>query len=231
MHKGIAEGQAFCELTFPFYTAAPTAGDLLRSVASVVMTSPTATTHSLDRPMREIWLQTNMRLRNTLLGVCVVCDLLATGMLVVGWQTGASTTVMIVLGAFFLAAQSLSLAWAAICAPPRIAFEPGWLLLHLRWVRPIRVPIEVVEAFLLGQGPTMLPGASRDLETSTLVVKLADRAEEWQKVDVARPIAAWCNSYVTIRGTWCEPLDVQVVNRLNHRLSEVQPSRHQQARA
>jgi hypothetical protein len=34
-------------------------------------------------------------------------------------------------------------------------------------------------------------------------------------------LGAWCDSYVTIRGTWCEPLNGELIRRLNRRLREV----------
>ena len=76
----------------------------------------------------------------------------------------------------------------------------------------------------MGQGPTYLPGerASR-WETTTVVVKLADRYPEWSRVTVSSLLAHWCNHYVTIHGTWTEPLSVEVVNRLNARLAAAAP--------
>jgi hypothetical protein len=86
------------------------------------------------------------------------------------------------------------------------------------------VPIEYVEGFLLGQGPTLLPvPATENIETTTVVIKLADRAEEYARVDVDRALGSWCSHYVTVRGMWCEPLNVDLVNRLNARLAEVMP--------
>ncbi len=84
------------------------------------------------------------------------------------------------------------------------------------------VPIELVEGFLLGQGPSYLPGrwASR-LDVATIVVKLADRAEEWEHQEMDSRYGSWCGHYITIRGTACEPISLELVNRLNARLYEV----------
>ncbi|HEX4131608.1 MAG TPA: hypothetical protein VHZ24_16335 [Pirellulales bacterium] len=95
------------------------------------------------------------------------------------------------------------------------------------------VPIEVVEGFLLGQGPSYLPGkeASRS-ETRTLVVRLAERATEWEHVAMPPRLGSWCGHYITIRGTWCEPLSVDLVNRLNMKLHEAkQQADHDRSRA
>jgi hypothetical protein len=34
-------------------------------------------------------------------------------------------------------------------------------------------------------------------------------------------LGTWCGGYVTIRGTWCEPLQPDLIRRLNRRLKEV----------
>ena len=96
--------------------------------------------------------------------------------------------------------------------------------IYLRWTGAIRVPIQFVEGFLLGQGPTLLPvPATENIETSTVVIKLADSAEPYARVDVDRALGSWCNHYVTVRGMWCERLSLSLVNRLNARLAEVAP--------
>jgi hypothetical protein len=106
------------------------------------------------------------------------------------------------------------------------------LAVFLAGARPIRVPVDIVECFFLGQGPSLLPvpslgeGQSAP-ETATLIVRLAEAAGEWKHRDVRLRCGLWCESYITIRGTCCEKLDGQLVARLNQRLVEVQ----RQARA
>lgn len=113
---------------------------------------------------------------------------------------------------------------------PRLAYDSGRLLVYLRTGGPIRVPIEVVEGFLLGQGPSGLAGTKYvESETATVVIKLSDRAEEWARRDIKPALGNWCNHYVTIRGTWCEPLSVPLVNRLNELLAEAHHAARQGA--
>jgi hypothetical protein len=105
---------------------------------------------------------------------------------------------------------------------PRLAYGNGKLQVYLRPGPPVNVPIELVEGFLMGQGPSMLPGQKfEQAETTTVVVKLADSAEEFSHIDVKPQYGKWCDSYITIRGTWSEPLNVALVQRLNQRLYEV----------
>jgi hypothetical protein len=101
------------------------------------------------------------------------------------------------------------------------------LLVFLRSGGPIRVPLEIVEGFLLGQAPGLLPGKRHlDAPTSSVVIRLAERAEEWAMIEVKPALGSWCGHYVTLRGTWCEPLSVDLVNRLNARLDEVKRQPH-----
>lgn len=123
----------------------------------------------------------------------------------------------------------LMLAWQVF--QPRLAYRNGRMLVNLRAGKPIAVPIEIVEAFLLGQGPAMLSNRREDrTETRVLTIRLAERAEEWSMVEVKPALGKWCGGYITIRGTWCEPLGLALVNRLNVRLVEVQ-SEHRQVGA
>lgn len=172
--------------------------------------------------MTETWLRRNTRLLWLAMTLPVVLGIVGATLLAVSGNSDHGTTASNV--AFALLAISGAalgfLAWQM--ARPRLAYDRGHLLLNLRSGGPIRVPIDVVEGFLLGQGPSYLPGKeAHKLETSTLVIRLAERATEWEYVEVKPALASWCHHYVTIRGTWCEPLNVDLVNRLNARLAVV----------
>ena len=105
---------------------------------------------------------------------------------------------------------------------PRIAYGDGHVQFYLRAGAPIAVPVQIVEAFFLGQGPAYLPGMAEDSqETVNLVARLSQKEAEWQKLEVKPALGRWCEGYVSIRGTWCEPLTNEVIRRLNRRLGEV----------
>ncbi len=170
----------------------------------------------------EIWLRTNTRALMFGMAAPVVVAL-AGVLLVLGLPGREPPTWLRLLGGGLVALSLLTiaaLAWQM--RRPRVAYQEGKLLLWLRSGAPIRVPIEVVECFLLGQAPSLLPGKRhRQSETATLLVRIADRAEEWRRQEVKPQLGKWCEGYVTIRGTWCEPLSVDLVNRLNQRLAEI----------
>ncbi|HEV3136673.1 MAG TPA: hypothetical protein VGZ26_02195 [Pirellulales bacterium] len=105
---------------------------------------------------------------------------------------------------------------------PRLAYFQNHLLVALRSGAPLRVPIEVVECFWLGQAESLLPTKRHErTETSAVVIRLAESATEWRQREVKPQLGKWCEGYITIRGTWCEPLNIELINRLNERLAEV----------
>jgi hypothetical protein len=104
---------------------------------------------------------------------------------------------------------------------PRVAFEDGAVLFYLRSGPPFAVPVEVVEAFFLGQGPAHLPAVTKQPQTVNLVARLSQRRTEWARQDVKPALGNWCDGYVTIRGSWCEPLNGELIRKLNRRLKEV----------
>ncbi len=53
-------------------------------------------------------------------------------------------------------------------------------------------------------------------------MRIAEKAKEYQQRDVKSALGKWDEGYVTFYGAWCEPLTLEVVQRLNARLAEVQ---------
>ncbi len=104
---------------------------------------------------------------------------------------------------------------------PRVGYRAGEVWFYLGPRGPARVPLSVVECFLLGQGPSRLPGRQlSQAQATTVVVRLSEKATDWAQRDVNPALGSWCDGYITIRGTWCEPLNVGVVKRLNRLLHQ-----------
>ncbi len=168
--------------------------------------------------MIETWLRSNRRV--ILLGSLPV---LVTALL--GWwlhTVGSSPGVKILAVCLLLFSLGLGILLGMQLLRPRVAYGEGQVLFYLRAGRPIAVPIEVIEAFFLGQGPAYLPGMPEDKqETINLVARLSQKEPQWSHQDVKPALGRWCEGYVSIRGTWCEPLTNEVVRRLNRRLAEV----------
>lgn len=104
---------------------------------------------------------------------------------------------------------------------PRLAYQQGQVLFYVRSGQPIAVPVRLVEGFLLSRGPAGLPVAGWRQKSVNLVARLAQRETDWAERDVNRSLARWQDGYVTLRGTWCEPLSEPLIRQLNQRLHEV----------
>lgn len=173
--------------------------------------------------MREIWLRNNRRvLWLSMIPPSIVAGIglfLILGMphsadwlRIVGW-------VLLGMSVLFLAAVT----WQG--RMPRLAYADGDLVVHLTGQRPDRVPIDVVECFFLGTGRAPVAGQEGgDVPIRNLVVRLAERAQEFHERPVKAALGTWHEGYITIHGAWCEPLTLELVNRLNARLAEVQRS-------
>ena len=108
---------------------------------------------------------------------------------------------------------------------PRLGYQNGALVVYLRRGAAERIPIDVVECFFLGQADSRLPKQGDDTgddgpETTTVVVRLAEAAEDWARRDVLPALGNWCEGYITIRGTWCEPINGTLIKELNRKLVE-----------
>jgi hypothetical protein len=170
----------------------------------------------------EVWLRTNSRA--LWFGMLPPAIVAIVGLLmVVGLPDRTPATWVRAVGLVMLSAGlCLVVLLLAQLRRPRLAYRNGELLVWLTQGAPVHVPIETVECFLLGQTPSLLPGKKHEnTETASLVIRLAEAATEWHHQEVKPQLGAWCSGYITIRGTWCEPLDIPLVNRLNGRLAEV----------
>lgn len=181
--------------------------------------------------MAEVWLRTNMR---PFLPAAAGCALLTTvgGIAAAGWLgDGWPNWLRVVAGAIAaLALVSLmGLAWFAL--RPRLARDKGELLVRIHHARQDRVPLEIVECFLLGRGPAYLSRQrDKDGQVATIVVRLSPKAEAFVHREVDPRLGAWCDSQITLRGTWCEPISLVLVRRLNQRLAEAQRQGQAEAR-
>jgi len=174
--------------------------------------------------MSEIWLHTNRRaiafaLAGPALGLIVALSLFlyeAIAQTPVAWVMWLA----VALGTFSAFVAGL-MVWQLL--RPRIAREGDELLFYLQSGPPLRVPLAAVEGFLLGQGPGYLRHDRPDESTAaTVVVRIADRATDFAERETKPALGTWCNHYITIRGTWCEPLTLELVTWLNARLAEAQ---------
>ena len=171
--------------------------------------------------MRELWVGPNRRA--LLLGMVppVLFALVGATVILFGRGRDFPAWVEWFAGSVMLFAMVPAVVLVYYVRKPRLAYEAGELLVFLTAFEPIRVPVDVVECFFLGQGPTEVPALKKaSAEAKNLVVRLAERAKEWKRVEVKPILGQWCDGYITIRGAWCEPITQDLVERLNGRLVE-----------
>jgi hypothetical protein len=176
--------------------------------------------------MSEVWLKTNRR--------ALVLGLIVPGLMLLASLSGLAWSIMAGwhwVWQLPLALLSVVPLWMIgellyAASRPRLGYEGGELLVYLEPAKATKVPIDIVEVFFLGQGPSELPKiAGREPETQNIVVRLAESAVDWKHRDVKPALGHWCESYITIRGSWCEPITPEVMKNLNRRLIEVQRER------
>ena len=184
--------------------------------------------------MRESWLRPNRRVLVVAIGVLLVMALAASVLTIflcrrdVHWVL----VVPVVLVAVLIWIRVVLLIMH-VCQP-RVAYQQGDLLLFLRHRRPIHVPVSVVECFFLGQTDTMLAPTSREesgeelVKTRSIVVRLAEAATDWHQRDVRPELGRWCDGYITIRGTWCEPMGPVLVKKMNSQLAAIHRQQKQE---
>jgi hypothetical protein len=174
----------------------------------------------------ETWLRTNRRALNTMMVPPAILLAGCLAGLIWSLATQQSWFVLSMLGLFFLVLLWLFAGLISAMFQPRVAYQNGELLVFLEFGRATRVPIDVVEVFFLGQGPSELPKLQgREPETQNVIIRLAESATEWKHREMRPAIGLWCEGYITIRGSWCETITPEIMRRLNHRLAEIQRER------
>ncbi len=169
--------------------------------------------------MTEVWLRSNRRV--------LAMALLPAGLLgclgVMTYRLGDLGGVRIVAGVIITLSIFLILGLIHQLFRPRVAYRNGHVLFYLQTGSPISVPVEVVEAFFLGQGLARLPPwltTPEETETINLVARLSGQAPQWGYQKVKPALGRWEDGYVVMRGTWCEPLTGDLIRRLNRQLGE-----------
>jgi hypothetical protein len=173
-----------------------------------------------EEAMPRVWLRQNYRV-TLFVGVGLAIFAVVMALMAAGIITWLPAWARLVFGALSVICALLIVAVALVGSRPRLAYRDHQLVVNLRLGIPSRIPIEFVEAFLLGQLPAQIPGDPlHQTEARSLNIRLADRAEAWHQQETHPALGKWCGGYISISGTWCEPLSLDLVHRLNQWLSE-----------
>ncbi len=172
--------------------------------------------------MRECWLKPN---RRALLLGCLIPGLAASlgiGMMLISTSTNVWGIARRIAGGLLLVgAGAIVLGLLALMMIPRVAFDQDQVLVYLRGHRPYRLPLDVVECFFQGQGPTGITSRrGQDSKTTNVVVRIAERATQWHERPVKQSLGEWQNGYIIIRGTWSEPITEEKLRELNSKLAQ-----------
>ncbi len=176
----------------------------------------------MSRPANDrcdVWLRGNVR-PAVGLGVALAM-LLAVGFLI-AVLAGAAAGIVAGLAVFAAVVFAAVAAVGLAAAGPRLARRGDDLEIHLAPGRVERVPLDVVECIFRGTEPVAAgeagPAAGREpvprYRVGTLVVRFAERSDQWRERQTFRPWGSWSDGHAVIDGRWCEPLSRETVERV-----------------
>ena len=176
-----------------------------------------------ESPAEEVWLRGNLRPVAVLaaaslagLALCAAAMLRAGGMRM---PPAAAVAGAAVVSAVLLALAAL----AAGAARPRLARRGDRLVVRLSPAGVAAVPRDGGECFFQGSNPLDRQGQPTcgdhaSCRVNTLVMRLAERAEEHRMRRTFTPWGTWDDGYVVFDGRWCEPLSADLARALSRRL-------------
>lgn len=162
-----------------------------------------------------VWLRGNWRL------TMLAAILLLPGLGLIVWAAISnvfSVPVRMVIIATAMIDMVLGLIFAWIGSRSVIRRMDDELVIHVG-LQQVRLPISIVEVFFGGHEELPMANHGGSVpETANIIMRVAESAKEWQRVDIPRWIGRWCDGYLTIRGLWCEPVTRPLLESLNDQL-------------
>lgn len=170
-------------------------------------------------PTSEVWLRGNVR---PVLVVAAVGGLAAIALLATLFLTAAPPTAwwLAIACCLVIAAVIGTLAFAA--AQPRLVHEGDAVTVRLAPGRVHAVPLAAIECFFMGSSRLEAEEKYRDDAIShrvgTLVMRVAERAADWQARPTFVPWGTWSDGAIVFDGRWCAPLSVELARQLSGKL-------------
>lgn len=136
----------------------------------------------------------------------------------------SAVAVRAVGGSLFVALLPLAFASLLYCCRPRIAIDERQLFVYVALFRgPVRIPLDVVEVFFIGQGPVSgdepgHPTGYQGAVAANVIVRLAEQAPQWHDRKINQRMGVWTEGYITVRGMWCEDIDQDRLKEMNRAL-------------
>lgn len=188
-----------------------------------MMHSP-ATTTSLAAA--DVWLRGNVR---PVLGLAAVAALVGAGLTAAVFLAGGPTAGQWLACAYWLVATGSVAAFAAVAMRPRLVhrIDPraqSVLEVRLAPGSSHAVPLDAIECFFMGsqrlEAEEDVAGDRPTHRVGTLVMRVAERAKDWQARPTFAPWGTWQEGAIVFDGRWCEPLSVDLARRLSGKLVE-----------
>jgi hypothetical protein len=179
----------------------------------------------------EVWLRGTVRPVAALAAVAAV--VLAGGIAATTLTAAGRPFLAAVLAACGVVAAGIGLL-AAAASRPRLMRDRHALVVRLSPGRVETVPLDVAECFFPGSNP-LTRGGEQTCEhhaafrVNTLVLRLAERAEDYRRRMTFTPWGTWDDSYVVFDGRWCEPLSPDLARQLGRRLVDAKREAQQEA--
>ena len=168
-------------------------------------------------PTAAVWLRGNVR---PVLGLAAVAAAFGGLIVAIVLATGTMATHGWLVAVYWLVAALVVGALSLVASRPRLEHTDGMLRVRLAPGRADDVPLAVVECFFLGSN-TLGPDDAATHRVGTLVMRIAERATEWQQRPTFAPWGTWADGAVVFDGRWCEPLSLELARGLSGRLVEV----------
>lgn len=186
-----------------------------------IMHSP-ATASSL--PAADVWLRGNMR---PVLGLAAAVTIIGAGLTAAVFLAGGPTLGKWLVCGSWIVATGFVAALAAAAMRPRLVHRvdsksDNVLEVRLAPGAAHAVPLDVIECFFMGSQRLEPADAVADDQPThrvgTLVMRVAERAEDWQARPTFAPWGTWQDGAIVFDGRWCEPLSVELARRLSAKL-------------
>jgi hypothetical protein len=163
-----------------------------------------------------IWLHNNARVQ--FVAIMFILAGLGNMLLSLVMQTWPLWT-RLTLGLAGSLATCISLVLTCLNFGARVTYASDSLWLRFGMIRPLQLPVEVVEVFLSGEEPIpQTAGGKVDVTTTNVVIRVAERAVDWHFREIPTVFGRWCGGYVVMRGLWCQPITAALLEELNNRL-------------
>lgn len=178
-----------------------------------------STMNGAGSPTSEVWLRGNLRpvlVMAAVAGLAVVA-LTATLMLTAAppfaWWLAITCCLVIAAGVGTLARAA---------AQPRLVHEGDAVKVRLAPGRVHAVPLAAIECFFMGSSRLEAEETQRDdamtHRVGTLVMRVAERAADWQARPTFAPWGTWSDGAIVFDGRWCAPLSVELARQLSGKL-------------